>query len=162
MTQAKEISDLQERIARAQSECDVWRTAGRQELHLEAYTRVEALELQLDWLRARKPAADEGLTAQPVAIEIPDDAQRELMGSLAISFRDGMYHLGEYRYERLADAVAYARLRRVQGATSAGGLLAGRVNEGVAPELALPRFLDREEPHSGHVRPLQEMDRRQE
>lgn len=213
---SKEITELQARIARAQSECDAWRTAGRQELHLEAYTRIEALELQLDWLRARAPAAPEALPAAPVAassteglmaqlsvsydgrhyqfgqyrydqvadaihyaqrhpgeandarpaaapIEIPDEAQRALMGSFDISFRDGLYHLGDYRYERLADAVAYARLRRVQGAASRpDGVLAGRVDEGVARELPFPRFVDRDEPQAGGVRPLQEIHRRQE
>jgi hypothetical protein len=174
MTHSKEIDEVKDRIARAQSECDTWRTAGRQELHLEAYTRVEALELQLDWLRARPPvpadtlpatasAADpageqdrlmaqhavtyngrqyqfgqyrydqvadaihyaqrhpgEAEDARPAsaAPEVPDKTQRELMASLDISFRDGVYHLGEYRYERLHDAVAYARLRRVHGTMS--------------------------------------------
>jgi hypothetical protein len=50
----------------------------------------------------------------PEQVEIPDTSQRELMASLDISFADGMYHLGPYRYERLADALNYARLRRLQ------------------------------------------------
>jgi hypothetical protein len=38
--------------------------------------------------------------------------QRRLMASLAITFRDGIYLLGPYRYDRLGDAVSYARLQR--------------------------------------------------
>ena len=216
-THSKEITELQDRIARAQSECDVWRTAGRQELHLEAYTRIEALELQLDWLRATMPAraqvlpvvaerespTQEGLMAQlsvsyngrqyqfgqyrydqvadaihyaerhpgeahesgsaAAPMEIPDPDQRELMRSLAITFHDGLYHLGDYRYERLTDAVAYARLKRLQGTRSKPDfLLAGRVDERVAPELPLTRSIDGDEPQAGDVRPLQEVHRRQE
>jgi hypothetical protein len=45
-------------------------------------------------------------------VPVPDQADREVMAALAITFRDGVYHLGPYRYDRLADAVRYARLRR--------------------------------------------------
>jgi len=38
------------------------------------------------------------------------------MAEFDISFRHGVYHLAAYRYDRLADAVAYARVqRRAQG-----------------------------------------------
>lgn len=50
-----------------------------------------------------------------MAMEVQDESERRLMASLAISFRDGVYHLGTYRYDRLADAVAYARLQCAQG-----------------------------------------------
>lgn len=33
------------------------------------------------------------------------------MASLAITFEEGIYRLGPYRYDRLADAVNYARVR---------------------------------------------------
>jgi hypothetical protein len=39
------------RIAKAESERDTWRASGNQEKCLEAYSMVEALELQLDGLR---------------------------------------------------------------------------------------------------------------
>lgn len=51
----------------------------------------------------------------PEQVETPDASQRELMASLEISFTDGLFHFGPYRYERLRDAVNYARLRRLQG-----------------------------------------------
>ena len=48
MTFQEEIDSFKERIARAESERDAWRIAGREEKYLEAYFMVEALELQLD------------------------------------------------------------------------------------------------------------------
>lgn len=187
MTLRDEIAALQARIAKAQSERDGWRGSGMQEKYLEAYSTVEALELELDALRqeglrafAREPsqsgagppspglAADHAGTpgererlmaelsiaydgrqyrydrylydrledavnyarlkrsapagsdaADPMPpaqhAEVPDEPQRAAMAALDISFRDGMYHLGDFRYTRLADAVSYARLLRTQG-----------------------------------------------
>jgi hypothetical protein len=45
------------------------------------------------------------------AVEKPSDLQREEMIKLGIRFEDGVYHLGDYRYDRLSDAVEYARLK---------------------------------------------------
>jgi hypothetical protein len=60
MTLDEEITVLQERIVRAQAERDGWHASGLRERYLEAYSMVEALELQLDRLRAsallRSPA----------------------------------------------------------------------------------------------------------
>jgi len=185
MTFNEEIAALRERIAKAESDRDTWRMSGMQDHYLEAYSRVEALELQLERLRqegARASARtaeragavlpDEPLAAEaapdapgerarlmaqlsiahdgrhyrydryrydhladaldyarlqrselpdeaerapvPLAqpVEAPDEAQRQLMASLAITFHDGVYLLGPYRYDRLADAVSYARLQR--------------------------------------------------
>jgi hypothetical protein len=50
----------------------------------------------------------------PQQLQAPDQAQRELMATLAITFADGVYHLGAYRYDRLADAVSYAHLQRAE------------------------------------------------
>jgi hypothetical protein len=47
----EEIAAMQLRIAKAESERDSWRVSGMQEKYLEAYSMVEALELQLDLLR---------------------------------------------------------------------------------------------------------------
>ncbi len=52
MTLREEIKALQERIVRAQAECDGWHASGLREKYLEAYSMVEALELQLERLRA--------------------------------------------------------------------------------------------------------------
>ena len=44
----QDIDSYRERIARAVSERDAWRTAGREEQYLEACFLVDALELQRD------------------------------------------------------------------------------------------------------------------
>jgi hypothetical protein len=183
MTFNEEIVVMRARIAKAEADRDTWRTSGMQEKYLEAYSAVEALELQLEGLRlqglrnmARAHAAvpppavstesmeaagdrhrlmaefsisyngrhyrydryrydqledavdyarlqcslapEESLDAadaMPAAEEVdaPDESGRELMAALGITFQDGVYHLGEYRYDRLVDAVNYARLRRL-------------------------------------------------
>jgi len=121
MTFLQEITDLKERIARAQSERDAWRASGLQEKYLEAHSLTEALELQLERLQPEVSAlpaqGSVSYNGRLYARYNPGEAesQRELMDSLAITFRDGVYHLGDYRYDRLADAVNYARLRRTQG-----------------------------------------------
>ena len=51
MTLHEEIAALQARIAKAQAERDTWRTTGMQQKYLEAYSLVEALELDLERLR---------------------------------------------------------------------------------------------------------------
>jgi len=54
----EDIDAMQVRIAKAEADRDTWRQSGMQEKYLEAYSTVEALELQLDLLRriARLPA----------------------------------------------------------------------------------------------------------
>lgn len=65
MTLHEEITALQERIVRAQAERDGWRGAGLRERYLEAYSMVEALELQLERLRAcALPALPRGPSAK--------------------------------------------------------------------------------------------------
>jgi hypothetical protein len=51
MTFQEDIAAMQVRIAKAESERDSWRVSGMQEKYLEAYSMVEALELQLDLLQ---------------------------------------------------------------------------------------------------------------
>jgi hypothetical protein len=161
---AEDIAAIQVRIAKAESERDGWCGSGWQEKYLEAYSMVEALELQLDRLRNAPPSvtkrdeavpererlmaefliafngryyfygpyrydhlADavnyarlqranvgtgEQISAMPAPeqVEAPSESQRQLMNKLDITFLHGVYRLGAYRYDRLADAVAYARL----------------------------------------------------
>ena len=165
MSSREDVVAMQVRIAKAESERDSWRASGRQEKYLEAYSLVEALELQLDRLRKAPPSpsvtkSDEavpererlmaefliafngryylygpyrydrladavnyaklqranvgageriGAMPAPERIEAPSESQRELMNTLDITFLHGVYRLGAYRYDRLADAVAYAR-----------------------------------------------------
>ena len=51
-----------------------------------------------------------GLVPVSQHVEAPSEAQRELMESLSITYQDGVYRLGSYRYDRLTDAIDYARL----------------------------------------------------
>jgi hypothetical protein len=51
MSLQEDIVSLQTRIAKAESARDSWRASGMQEKYLEAYSMVEAMELQLDFLR---------------------------------------------------------------------------------------------------------------
>lgn len=188
MTLREEIAALKARVTKAESERDTWRASGIQENYLAAYSRVDALELQLERLRqeglrsfarAPEPAsvcallrseprasaaavvadaagerarlmaelfiaydgrqyqygsyrydrledavnyarlqgselpASAGPAPMPPAqpVEAPNESERRLMAALAITFQDGVYHLGAYRYDRLADAVSYARLQ---------------------------------------------------
>jgi hypothetical protein len=64
----------------------------------------------LDRSRARR---DDEVRTTPSReyVEDPDESQRALMATLAITFQDGTYRLGAFRYDRLADAVDYARLQ---------------------------------------------------
>jgi len=164
MSSREDIVALQVRIARAESERDSWRGSGTQEKYLEAYSMVEALELQLDRLRKAPPSvaksdkalpererlmaefsitfngrhylygpyrydhladavnyarvqltnasAGERFGSMPALeqVEAPSESQRQLMNTLDITYVDGIYRLGAYRYDRLVDAIAYARL----------------------------------------------------
>jgi hypothetical protein len=60
MSSQEDIAAMRVRIAKAESERDSWRVSGMQERYLEAYSMVEALELQLE--RLRQAARVEGRT----------------------------------------------------------------------------------------------------
>lgn len=48
MTLHEDIAAIRNRIAKAESDRNLWRAAGQEEKYLEAYFLVEALEAQLD------------------------------------------------------------------------------------------------------------------
>jgi hypothetical protein len=86
--------------------------------HYDRY-RYDLLEDAVDYARLQCSVAPEerldaadGTPAAEV-LHAPDESGRELMAALGITFQDGIYRLGEYRYDRLEDAVNYARLRRL-------------------------------------------------
>ena len=56
------------------------------------------------------PSASDDADHLPPArtVEDPDPAQQRQMVTHGITFEGGVYHLGEYRYDRLKDAVDYA------------------------------------------------------
>jgi hypothetical protein len=59
--------------------------------------------------RLAPSACDAADSLPPARIEeAPDDEERRRMAGLGITFDQGVYHLGPYRYDRLADALDYA------------------------------------------------------
>ena len=106
MTFYEEISELQARIAKAHLERDTWRASGMQEKYLESHSMVDALELQLEALRQ-----------QGLQTSARKDERERTMAEFSIAYDGRQYQYGRYRYDRLDDAVSYARLQR---ATPAG------------------------------------------
>jgi hypothetical protein len=121
----QEIADVRARLAKATLDRNQWRVAGRQEKYLESYFLVDALELQLDKLRLRRiESTARSASSLPVHVpapsparfvEAPDDAQRRQMAELGVTFLEGEYRFGPYRYDRFADAMRYARLQNGAG-----------------------------------------------
>ena len=112
MTFQENIAALKHRIDQAETQRDAWLAAGLQEKHLEACSMVDALELQLDRLIRIGPAADAGSELPPTLSE-----SARLMAELGITYNGRTYRYDQYRYDRLGDAVSYARLQRArQGA----------------------------------------------
>ena len=70
MSSREDIAAIQVRIAKAESERDGWRVSGRQEKYLEAYSMVEALELQLDQLRKNPPSVTKSDEAVPERVRL--------------------------------------------------------------------------------------------
>jgi hypothetical protein len=63
---------------------------------------------ELDRSRAfADPGADDAAPLERVPR--PSAVEREHMRTLGITYADGVFSWGEYRYDRLADAIAYAR-----------------------------------------------------
>lgn len=85
--------------------------------HYEGY-RYDHLDDALAYAKLQRSRS--GYRPQPPAaprrtVEPPDASQLATMASLGITFRDGMYRFGPYRYDRLAHAVSYARLQLASG-----------------------------------------------
>ena len=128
------IQQLKERLAKAESERKTWQASANQEKHLEACSMVDALALELELLEgSEKLMAEYGIVfngrhyqhrghryhrlsdavsharlQRPPQAEPPSAAERTQMGAHAITFQDGAYCLGDYRYGRLCDAMDYA------------------------------------------------------
>jgi hypothetical protein len=116
MTYHEDVSALRARIAAAEVERDGWRASGMQENYLEAYSRVEALELQLEGLR-QEGSRNTARSEHPVQREleehrsVPGDEDR-LMSELSIRYDGRQYHYDRYGYDQLQDAIDHARLRQ--------------------------------------------------
>ena len=114
MSVQQNIATLQVRIAKAEAERESWRVSGMQEKYLEAHSTVDALELQLDALRQeglRSSARNDARFSDADSADPADDRAR-LMARFSITFDGRQYQYDRYRYDRLEDAVSYARLRR--------------------------------------------------
>ena len=142
------MAELKARLAKAESERDAWRTAGRQENYLAAYSMAEALGMQLDELeasarRSSAPAATRGpVSAMPG--DAMDPRARE-MAELCITFDGRIYRYRGYRYDHFTDAVNYARLDRARAFVEPGQPDAGTIDEVQVPsqaESGLMRTLD--------------------
>jgi hypothetical protein len=81
--------------------------------HATGY-RYEQLGDALAHARQTRSGPDEddgsGLSLQRPAFVPPTDAEQMLMASLGIQFDGRAFRFAGYRYDRLADAVLYARL----------------------------------------------------
>jgi hypothetical protein len=63
-----DIANMRARIARARCDREAWRTSGQQVKYLESYSRVEAMELELDRLRQQGLRSHERMNAHvPIA-----------------------------------------------------------------------------------------------
>jgi hypothetical protein len=125
MRKAEDIPAIRSRLAKAEQDRDTFLAAGMSERHLEACSMVDALELQLQRqydaaLHAKRE--NEGMLADfRIAERIANNAGRDmadlpehrerLMLAFEITFDGRQYVYGPYRYDRLADAVNYARLQ---------------------------------------------------
>ena len=109
-TLREKIADLRLRISGAESRRDGWRAAGNQEKYLEAYSLVEALEVQLSSLEQSTRTV-----AEAASPEQSGDAVARQMAELRIRCDGRSYHYRGYRYDRLLDAMSYARLDRERG-----------------------------------------------
>ena len=85
----------------------------------EAY-RCDRLSEAVSYARlalAGSPQADAPVrSACDKGVESPGESDRQLMHSLHISFRAGVYEFEGYHYDHLVDAVNYARLLARRGA----------------------------------------------
>lgn len=125
---------IKQRLAKAESERETWRASGTQEKYLEACSMVDALALELEQLeQSERLMAEYGIVfngrhyqhrghryhrladavsfarlQRPPHAEAPNPSERAQMSAHAITFQDGAYCLGDYRYDRLCDALDYA------------------------------------------------------
>ena len=125
MSSAEDIAAMRSRLAKAEHDRDTFLAAGMPERHLEACSMVDALELQLQRQYGAALAAkreNDGMLADfRIAERIANNAGRamaelprhreRLMLAFDIGFDGRQYVYDRYRYDRLADAVNYARLQ---------------------------------------------------
>lgn len=126
MTSTATADEIRSRLAKAERDRDTFHAARMQEQYLAACSMVDALGLQLDALGvlARTPTLTDEMRPAPGAAlptqsadagpcapnAAPDDRERQ-MSALHVSFDGRQYRYRNYRYDRLEDALNYARLQ---------------------------------------------------
>jgi len=84
--------------------------------YYDAY-RYDKLECAVDYALLQR--ARDGANRREIPIPTPprnnepSETERNLMKCEGVTFVGGVYSLGDYRYDRLGDALAYARLLQV-------------------------------------------------
>jgi hypothetical protein len=77
------------------------------------YDRLDDAVAYARLLRSNAAAAADRIPMPSAEyVDAPADTDRQRMEQLDISYQDGIYRLGPYRYDRLADAVDYAQRQR--------------------------------------------------
>jgi hypothetical protein len=122
----RDIAEIRTRIAKATLDCNTWRAAGFSEKYLEACSLMEALEVEMKALGGARVSAQtrevlhnpDGPAVSPPVTSITGDRE-QLMAELSIAYDGVRYYYDSYRYDRLDDAVNYARLQRSRAANQA-------------------------------------------
>lgn len=142
MTINDDIDAAQRRISKAEKERDAFHVAGMQERYLEAYSMVDALNLQIDQLYNQQRNLRMTNASQSVGCDIPHPpkappssplisyaiaTQAPELEDTSISFDGRHYRYDGFRYDRREDAMNYARLQR--------GKRSHRSIEAAAPEV---------------------------
>lgn len=73
MNHDDQMAALRARLARAEAERDTWRSTRMQENYLEAYSRVEALSLELMHMHQAGMRALAGAGAMPISEPVDDE-----------------------------------------------------------------------------------------
>lgn len=76
--------------------------------------RYERLEDAVAYARLERERSIARVTPRANMLQPPSEEQRRAMADAQITYADGVYRFGGHSYERLDDALAYARLRRLQ------------------------------------------------
>ena len=125
MTYLEDTAAIRNQIAKAEQQRDGYLAAGMQEKYLQAHSMVEALELQFDQQHQALVSANRKRERMLVDVRIKErirdnaecamadepDSRAQLMLAFDIEFDGRQYVFGGYRYDRLADAANYARIR---------------------------------------------------
>lgn len=126
MAFSETADEIRSRIAKAERDRDRFLAARMQEQYLAASSTVDALGLQLDRLEAldRNPATTGAPAPNPgntpdapppdVRQGVPRsnlDGQEQQMSMMGVRFDGRQYRYRTYRYDRLSDALNYARLQ---------------------------------------------------